>query len=96
MVGGVNTNSNTVKSAYTPGTYTVTKTATLQTDACNRNDIYSMGFGYYLTDIGAGTTWPLDNTYQAFINVFEQPQTKQNTQTLTLSYVWTWTRTYVA
>jgi hypothetical protein len=63
---------------YVPLSFTIYKTGTFSVPQLVRNDLQTIGIGY---------------AYQtAFCCVFTQPQTKLNTQTLTLTFVSTWGR----
>lgn len=79
--------ASSTKNAYTNGSYTCDKSATIPAAAWNGTNIASMGFG----DGSPGT--PVSSTTQAFCILFEQTQSKANTQTLSLGYRWTWGRT---
>ncbi len=84
----------TYQNAYVNNSFTVNKTAVHGLYLMNRNDIRSMGFGSY--GYSGGYFEAASVTGQAFCFVFNSPQTKANTQTLTLAYTWTWDRSYVA
>jgi hypothetical protein len=77
---------NTIRAAY-PGSgyYYCDKTGTFGLTQMNRSDIGSMG-------LGDGST-PYDATHQKYCMVFEQTQSKSNTQTLTLTWRFSWDRT---
>jgi hypothetical protein len=79
--------ANSTKNAYTNGSYTCDKSATIAANAWDGTNIRSMGFG----DGSPGS--PVSSTGQAFCFLFEQSQSKANTQTLALGYRWTWGRT---
>lgn len=79
--------ANSTKNAYTNGSYTCDKSATITATAWDGTNIASMGFGDNGTSTGASAT------AQAFCFLFEQTQSKTNTQTLSLGYRWTWGRT---
>ena len=76
--GTANDVATTTTDPYVPLSFTAYKSATFRTDQMARNDIQTIGLGF-----------PYDNS---FCCVFDQPQTKLNTQTLTLSFVYTWGR----
>ena len=76
--GTINDIAATNTDPYVPLSFTAYKNGTFRTDQIVRNDIRTIGVGF-----------PSDN---AFCCVFNQPQTKLNTQTLTLSFVYTWGR----
>jgi hypothetical protein len=67
---------------YITGSYTLAKTATFSAVSFNASNLRSMGLG--------ATGGAASQNYYAF--VFDQPQTKTNTQTLTLSFVYSWGR----
>lgn len=71
------------RSPYVTGSYTIVKTAWWNEAAFPRNDIRSAGWSY-----GAA-----DSNTQNFVMVFDQNQTKTDTQTLTLSWRHNWRRT---
>ncbi len=74
---------------YTAGSYTQTKIGTFSVSQLNRTDLRSFGFGY-----DNGISIKAYNTLgQAFCMLFEQTQSKAATQTLSLTYRWTWSRT---
>ena len=73
--------------AYVPFSYTLTKTNTFDVATGNRNDIRSFGIGN--TWRSTGGVCILDVYFSC---VFNQPQTKLNTQTLSLTFVWNWAR----
>ncbi len=85
----------TYQNAYVNNSFTVNKTAVHGLYLMNRNDIRSMGFGsYYYNGYSYVQPWNAGNNAYCF--VFNIPQTKANTQTLTVAYTWTWDRSYVA
>ena len=79
--------ANTTKNAYTNGSYTCDKVATISAASFTATTLRSMGLGY------AQVTAPYTSGTNAYAFVFDQNQTKTNTQTLTLSWRWTWGRT---
>ena len=85
----------TYQSAYVNNSFTVNKIAVHGLYLMNRNDIRSMGFGAYDYN-GNGYTQPWDAGNNAYCFVFNTPQSKSNTQILTVAYTWTWDRNYVA
>ena len=84
--------TGTYHNSYVANSFTLTKTATFGLYGANRNDLSSMGFGYGTPPYNP----PATAGRQAFAVVFNKPQTKYNTQTLTVSYTWTWDRSFVA
>lgn len=66
------------------GSYYCDKTCTFTVGQGNSNSIRSIYFGYLQ---------PYQTTYQLYCLLFNQPQTKYNTQTLTLSWRFSWNRT---
>ena len=81
---GAVTAADVTKAAYVAGSYYCDKTGTLTVGQINRTDIRSIGFG-------KGTT-AYDATNQAYAYVFDQPQTKDSTQTLSFTFRTTWAR----
>jgi hypothetical protein len=76
------------KASYTNGSYLCDKTGNIMAGALSSNAIRSIGFG--LGD--GGFTHPYGSTAQAYCFVFDQPQTVTNTQTLSLTFRYTWGR----
>lgn len=72
---------------YTPLSFTIDKTATFTVAQLNRTDLRSVGMCAYN---------PGQNLYPAYTNgcvvLFDQPQTKNNTQTLTFTFRFIWGR----
>ena len=85
--------TKTTLSTYVPNSFTRTKTAVHGFSGMVRSDIRSIGFGYYDQYNNIGPAAPAN---QAFCFVFDEPQIKTGNQTLTVTYVWTWDRTYNA
>jgi hypothetical protein len=73
--------------SYTNGSYFCDKTGTTTAGAISSNTIYSIGFGV----IAYGYV-PYSSTGQAYTFIFAQPQTLTNTQTLSLTFRYTWGR----
>lgn len=74
----------TASDSYVLGSYQVFKSGTFLVAQIARNDIRSMGLGITVNSFPTR-----DN---AFNCLFNQPQTKTNVQTLTLSFVYSWSR----
>jgi hypothetical protein len=74
------------KAAYTNGNYYCDKTGTT-TASFASNTIRSMGFGIF-----GGGVFPYNASQQAYCFVFDQPQTLLNTQTLSLTFRYSWGR----
>ena len=75
------------KAAYTNGSYMCDKTGTINAGAISSNTLRSIGFG-----LGGGGFHPYTSNAQAYCFVFDQPQTLTNTQTLSLTFRYTWGR----
>ena len=69
---------------YIPGTYERIKYLTIGSNYMNSNSIRSFGFG--------SVDYYANHEATAFAMVFDQPQTKTNMQTLTISFRWSWGR----
>jgi hypothetical protein len=87
LQGTVNATVNASAASYTLGSYTVFKTATYDVTQINANNIHTMGVS---NASAPGAVQPFGNC--AFLSVFNQGQTKTNIQTLSLTFVWTWSR----
>lgn len=74
---------------YVNGSYTVYKNATFGLSQMNYATLRSFGFGAH----SPTSYYAYGTNGQAFAMLFEQSQSKYNTQTLSMTYVWTWTRT---
>jgi len=88
--------TKTTLSTYVPNSFTRTKTAVHGFSGMVRSDIRSMGFGYYDVPSVGSIVYPAMATNQAYCFVFDEPQTKSSNQKLTVTYRWTWDRTYIA
>lgn len=78
---------------YVAGTYTLTKTATIDIYNGNSANIRSMGFGCVVNpNLYGEYTHPWDTSAQVMTFIFDQPQTKTALQTLTLAWRWNWSR----
>lgn len=84
--------NNATPEAYTAGTYTRTKVGTFDIYSLNSSNIRSLGFGCYQQYQYGNLSQPYNNGSQGYVMVFDQPQTKLNTQTLTLRWRWNWGR----
>lgn len=78
------------KAAYVTNSFYVDKSCTFLVGEGNRSDWRSMGYGLSQGNISAN---PYQANRTAFVLVFDQPQTKPNTHTLTLTFRTTWSRT---
>jgi hypothetical protein len=78
----------TVLSAYVPLSFMLDKTGTIIVSAGNMTNIRTIGIGDYAWN---GNQDPV--TYPPFVVLFAQDQTKANTQTLTLTFRSSWSRT---
>ena len=76
--GSANATTATSMDAYIPFSFTAYKNGTFTTSQIARTDIRTIGIG--------------NSGNNAFCCVFDEPQTKLNTQTLTLSFIYTWGR----
>jgi hypothetical protein len=77
------------KAAYTNGTYTIDKTGVFDVTQGNRTDLRSMGVS---TSGGGSGGQPLPSS-TGFTFLFSQVQAKANTQTLSLTFRYIWSRT---
>lgn len=78
---------------YVTGSYTNTKANQMALTQAVLTDIRSIGFGAGDFVIGQfNFVDPNDQNGQATVFIFDQPQTKTNLQTLTLSWRWYWNR----
>lgn len=77
------------KSAYNNNEYSLTKYGTVTQHTMNYTTLRSFGFGPYSTLFSYR---PYNTTGQAFTILFEQSQSKFNTQTLTMVFKWIWRR----
>jgi len=77
------------KFGWVPGSNVIYKTATLTESSLGSSTVRSMGFGYppasYETPVAPGGC--------TFTVLLDQNQTKTNTETFTVVYKWTWSRT---
>jgi hypothetical protein len=79
------------KTSQVLGTYQADKTGVLTTGMANRTDLRSIGLGRYQS----ATYDPSTAANQVHCYVFDQGQSKNSSQTLSMTYRWTWTRTLV-
>ena len=84
---GTAVSANTSLDNYVLGSYLRSKYATFTSAQMNYTTLKSMGIG---NNNGGYATAP--SSGQMFTAMFEQTQSKYNTQTLTLRYLWRWTR----
>jgi len=85
-INGVSYAADTfTQDAYVPLSFTAYKTATFAVANANVNNIRCIGVGSSFNGH--------QGFYCGFACVFNQPQTKSNIQTLSLTYVWNWGRT---
>jgi len=78
---------------YVPGTYTNTKTGFFTIYQVTSSNLMSIGFGTYLLDYNNNVlTYPWDKYGQAMVFSFNQPQSKNSYQSLTLTWRWYWSR----
>jgi len=75
--------------SYTAGSYIVYKNATFALGQMNYTNLASFGFGAN----NPSATLPYNALGQAFAMLFNQTQSKYSSQTLTMTYKWTWGRT---
>jgi hypothetical protein len=87
---GVAVTANSTLDIYVNGSYTQYKNATWPLASLNYQNIRSFGFGVYYGSYPWYTSYGTSG--QAFAMVFEQNQSKYNTQTLTMAFRWTWSR----
>jgi hypothetical protein len=80
--------ASTVKEVFTSGTWSVDKTARFGLVDVVSSNIRSTGVGF--NDSGLNSSF--DGTNQAYAFVFDNPQTKANTQRLNLTYRFSWDR----
>jgi len=73
---------------YTNGTYTLYKNGTFGLAQMNYQNLASFGFGYH----SPSSYYAYRASGQVFAMLFEQTQSKYNTQTLSFTYRWTWSR----
>lgn len=74
--------------SYTSGSYQRDKTGVLAVATIPRNDIRSMGFG----TTGPNVFFSYQAAHIAFTFLFNEAQTKTNTQTLSLTFRFSWSR----
>jgi len=79
--------------SYSNGTYLRDKTGTFDVGEANRNDLRSMGIGIFIPGGFGPDTLPTMPSAQGLTFLFAQAQTKANTQTLSLTFRFTWGRT---
>lgn len=74
------------RAAYTTNSFLIDATGTFNVGTANRSDFRSMGFGAHNPNLwfSAGNT--------AYVFVFDNPQTKDNSHTLTLTFRASWSR----
>lgn len=80
--------TTTTQDLYLIGSYKIIKTATFPRNVMNYTTLRSFGFGVEVAFVDSAYS----STGQAFTMLFEQSQSKFDTQTLTLSYLWSWRR----
>jgi hypothetical protein len=80
--------TNLIAQAYVSDTYTRDKTAVFDLNTGNRSDWRSMGYGYH----GPNVWFAYQSNYNCYVFVFDNPQEKLNTHTLTLTFRWSWSR----
>ena len=73
---------------YVQGSYTLYKNATFGLSRMNYQNLRSFGFGSH----NPASRYAYRSSGQAFAMLFEQSQSKYNTQTLSFTYQWTWSR----
>ena len=76
----------TTLSPYIPSSYTIYKNVTFAVNQLTLGNIQTIGLGW------TGYNYPYAANSNAFCCVFTAPQVKSNTQTLTLSFIFTWGR----
>ena len=80
--------------SYVPGTYTNTKSGTLTIYQGISSNIRTIGCAGGVFQVGVYSfVLPNDQNGQMMLFTFDQPQSKTNLQTLTLSWRWSWGRT---
>ncbi len=77
----------TTLAAYVALSFYMDKTGVFLVSQANRTDLYTMGLG---PEVPASNVYPAQ--YNTFCVLFDEPQTKANTQTLTLTFRSSWTR----
>ena len=80
--------ASTVKDVFTAGTWAVNKTARFGLTDVVSNNIRSTGVGFNDSVLNES----FDGTNQAYAFLFNNPQTKANTQRLNLTYRFSWDR----
>jgi len=85
--GTADTTTST-QDVYIAGSYTLYKNGTFGLSQMNYQDLASFGFGYH----SPTTYYAYRSTGQSYAMLFEQTQSKYNTQTLSFTYRWTWSR----
>lgn len=88
--GGAQLATSHWRTTYVTNSYVAEKNAQWDLNDGNSQGIACIGFGNYYTGIGGNT--PYATNKNAFLMLFEQTQSKLNTQVLTVVWRWTWDR----